>query len=180
VRKLCVPFLLALFGFIPHIACAQIPAAKDVVKSEAYTSFEPVARGREFQVAVVLKIRDGYHINARKPTLEYLIPTDLKVEIPAGYKASEVTYPDGTLKSFAFSQNEKLNVYTGIVVLRLKVTPPQDAPIGAQHIPLKLRYQACNDSVCLPPVRQDVDASFTVAAVGKAAHPEFFKQKIVN
>ena len=161
----------------PRAAQSQIPNAKDVVKSEAYTSFEPVARGKEFQVAVVLKIRDGFHINARKPTLDYLIPTDLKVEAPAGYKAGEVSYPDGTLKSFAFSKTEKLNVYTGTVILRLKVTALEDAPLGAQHIPLKLRYQACNDSVCLPPVRQDVDAAFTIAATAKPAHTEFFKQK---
>jgi len=177
VRKSLILCVVAAASSGPRLANAQVPNAKDVVQSTAYTSFEPVARGKEFQVAVVLKIRDGYHINARKPTLEYLIPTDLKVEVPAGYKAGDVTYPDGTLKSFAFSQNEKLNVYTGIVVLYLKVTPPADAPFGAQHIPLKLRYQACSESVCLPPVRQDIDTSFTVAAVGRVAHPEFFKQK---
>lgn len=174
-------FLLCLTAFAsvasPKIANPQIPAAKDVVASSAYTSFEPVARGREFQVAVVLKIRDGYHINARKPTLDYLIPTDLKVGLPAGFKAGEVSYPDGTLKSFSFSKAEKLNVYTGTVILRLNVTAPADSPLGAQHIPLKLRYQACSDSVCLPPVRQDVDTAFTVAATEKAAHPEFFKHQ---
>lgn len=175
MKRLFIPFLLATACLAPRTAHAQIPNAKDVVASTAYTSFEPVARGKEFQVAVVLKIRDGYHINARKPTLEYLIPTDLKVELPAGYKATDVAYPDGTLKSFAFSKTEKLNVYTGTVILRLKVTAPDDAPLGAQHIPLKLRYQACNDSVCLPPVRQDVDAAFTIAANAKPAHAEFFK-----
>lgn len=164
-------------AFAPRVASAQIPNAKDVVSSAAYTSFDPVARGKEFQVAVVLKIRDGYHINARKTTLEYLIPTDLKVELPVGYKASEVAYPDGTLKSFAFSKDEKLNVYTGTVTLHLKVTPPADASLGAQHIPLKLRYQACSESVCLPPVRQDVDAAFTIAATAKPAHTELFKSK---
>ena len=177
MKKFLVFCVAMSASFAPRMAHAQVPNAKDVVQSTAYTSFEPVARGKEFQVAVVLKIRDGYHINARKPTLEYLIPTDLKVEVPAGYKASDVTYPDGTLRSFAFSQDEKLNVYTGTVVLHLKVTPPADAALGAQHIPLRLRYQACSESVCLPPVRQDVDTSFTIAAVGKAAHPEFFKQK---
>lgn len=176
MKKLLIFCAAAAASLAPRSVTAQVPNAKDVVKSEAYTSFEPVARGKEFQVAVVLKIRDGYHINARKPTLEYLIPTDLKVEVPAGYKASDVTYPDGTLKSFAFSQNEKLNVYTGTVVLHLKVTAPADAPLGAQHIPLKLRYQACSESVCLPPVRQEIDTSFSVASVGKAAHPELFKQ----
>lgn len=165
-------------AFAPRIANAQIPNAKDVVSSVAYTSFDPVARGKEFQVAVVLKIRDGYHINARKTTLDYLIPTDLKVELPVGYKASEVAYPNGTLKSFAFSKDEKLNVYTGTITLHLKVTPPADAALGAQHIPLKLRYQACSESVCLPPVRQDVAASFTIAEVAKPAHAEVFsKQK---
>ena len=104
MKEFLVPFLLAMIAFTPKITQGQIPAAKDVVKSEAYTSFEPVARGKEFQIAVVLKIRDGFHINARKPTLEYLIPTDLKVEPPAGYKAGDVTYPDGTLKSFTFSK----------------------------------------------------------------------------
>ena len=176
MKKFVILCAAAAGSFAPRPANAQVPNAKDVVQSAAYTSFEPVARGKEFQVAVVLKIRDGYHINSRKPTLEYLIPTDLKVEVPAGYKASDVTYPDGMLRSFAFSQNEKLNVYTGTVVLHLKVMPPADAPLGAQHIPLKLRYQACSESVCLPPVRQDIDTSFSVAAVGKAAHQELFKQ----
>jgi len=175
VKRFFVPFLLVLVGFAPRILNAQIPNAKDVVSSAAYTSFDPVARGKEFQIAVVLKIRDGYHINARKTTLDYLIPTDLKAELPLGYKASEVAYPDGTLKSFAFSQSEKLNVYTGTVTLHLKVTPPADAVLGTQHIPLKLRYQACSESVCLPPVRQDVDAAFTIAATAKPAHAEFFK-----
>lgn len=170
-------FLVIAFGIAPAISGAQIPAAKDVVQSSAYTSFDPVAPGKEFQIAVVLKIRDGYHINARKTTLEYLIPTDLKVDLPAGFKAGEVSYPDGTLKSFSFSKTEKLNVYTGTVILRLKMTAPADAPHAVQHIPMKLRYQACSESVCLPPVRQDVDTTFAVAATGKTAHEELFKHQ---
>ena len=177
MKKFCLLATLIFVAFGARRTDAQIPNAKDVVSSTAYTSFEPVGRGKEFQIAVVLKIRDGYHINARKTTLEYLIPTELRAELPVGYKASEVSYPNGTLKSFAFSQTEKLNVYTGTVTLRLKVTAPAEAPLGAQHIPLKLRYQACSESVCLPPVRQDVDASFAVAAVGKPAHAEVFSKQ---
>jgi DsbC/DsbD-like thiol-disulfide interchange protein len=171
-------FLLIVTCFVSMKTIgAQIPAAKDIVASSAFTSYEPVARGKEFQIAVVLKIRDGYHINARKTTLDYLIPTDLKVDAPAGFKTGEVTYPEGTLKSFAFSKDEKLNVYTGTVILHLTVTPSADAALGAQHIPLKLRYQACSESVCLPPVRQDVDASFTVAVNAKSAHDDLFMKK---
>ena len=94
MKKFCIPLLLALLGFAPRIAQAQIPNAKDVVASAAYPSFEPVARGKEFQIAVVLKIRDGYHINARKTTLDYLIPTDLKVEVPAGGELNRILASD--------------------------------------------------------------------------------------
>jgi hypothetical protein len=57
------------------------------------------------------------------------------------------------------------------------LTSQPDAPLGPQHIPLKLRYQACNNEVCLPPVTLDVDAPVTVAASAassRPAHPELF------
>src|SRR6201981_2681141 len=76
---------------------SQIPAARDVVKPSAYTSFEPVARGKEMQIAVVMKIRDGYHVNARETTFDYLIPTDLKADAPAGFKTGAVEDPKGML-----------------------------------------------------------------------------------
>ncbi len=130
MKRFLFSLLMAAIAVSPKVTAAQIPAAKDVVTSAAYTSSEPVARGKEFQIAVVLKIRDGYHINARKPTLDYLIPTDLKVELPASFKAGEVSYPDGTLKSFSFSKTEKLNVYTGTVILRLERHRSSRCPAG--------------------------------------------------
>src|SRR5260370_7023459 len=74
---------------------SQIPAARDVVKPSAYASFEPVARGKEMQIAVVMKIRDGYHVNARETTFDYLIPTDFKAaELPPRLKPAKPHYPN--------------------------------------------------------------------------------------
>ena len=155
----------------------QIPSGREVVSPSAYVSLEPVARGSNFQFAVVLKIRPGFHINARKPSAQYLIPTDLRADLPAGFKsAGEITYPQGELKTFAFSKTP-LNVYQDKIILRLPLAAQPDAPLGAQHIPLKLHYQACNNEVCLPPVTLDVDAQLTVAANAansRPAHPELF------
>lgn len=150
---------------------AQIPAAKDVVAPSAYASLDPVGRGQSLQLAVVLKIRQGYHINARKPTLDYLIPTDLKLQTPAGFQAGEVSYPQGTLRAFAFSKSDKLNVYEGKTILRVPITVSADAPTGAQTIPLKLRYQACSNEVCLPPATLQLNATINVAASSSAAKP---------
>jgi cytochrome c biogenesis DsbD-like protein len=149
---------------------AQVPSPKDVVAPTAFASYDPVARGKEFQIAVVMKIRDGFHVNARKKSAEYLIATDLKTDGATGFKIGDVMYPDGELRTFTFSKTP-LNVYEKTIVLKMAVTALPDAPAGAQHIPLKLRYQACNNEVCLPPVTLPVDATVNVTASAGAAHP---------
>jgi hypothetical protein len=152
-------------------AYSQTVAAKDVVAPTAYVSYDPVARGMSFQVAVVMKIRAGFHVNAREVTLDYLIPTDLHAEVPTGFKMAEVIYPKGTLQTFTFSKNTQLNVYTDAVTMRVPLTVLANAPIGAQHLAMKLRYQACSTEICLPPVTKDVDATINVVASTAAAKP---------
>jgi thioredoxin:protein disulfide reductase len=165
--------LLIIVAALPS-AQPQIPSGREVVSPTAFVSREPVARGSSFQLAVVAKIRTGFHINARKPSAEYLIPTDLRVNLPAGFKpAGEISYPKGELHTFAFTKTP-LNVYQDTVVLRVPLIVQPDAPLGAQKILLKLRYQACSQEVCLPPVTLDVDAAVTVAANSRSAHPELF------
>ncbi len=157
---------------------AQIPAARDVVKPAAYASFEPVARGKEMEIAVVMKIRDGYHVNARQTTFDYLIPTDLKADAPTGFKTGAVSYPKGTLHKFNFTKDKPLNVYTDTVVLRLPVSVDANAPLGEQRIALKLRYQACSTDVCLPPATLPVDAVIHVSAKeSNPSHAELFPKQ---
>jgi hypothetical protein len=157
---------------------AQIPAARDVVKPSAFASFEPVARGKELQIAVVMKIRDGYHVNARETTFDYLIPTDLKADVPTGFKAGVVDYPKGTLHKFNFTKDKPLNVYTDTVVLHLPITVEANAPLGEQHIALKLHYQACSTDVCLPPTTLPVDAVIHVTSQeSHPSHPELFQKR---
>jgi DsbC/DsbD-like thiol-disulfide interchange protein len=148
---------------------AQNVSAKDVVAPTAYASYEPVARGMTLQVAVVLKIKDGFHVNAREVSADYLIPTEIRADVPAGFKLGDVVYPKGTLQSFAFSKNTKLNVYTDKVTVFLPLTVLPSAPLGPQHVPLKVKYQACSQEICLPPVTKDVDATITVVASQNAA-----------
>jgi hypothetical protein len=152
-------------------------SGKDVLAPTAYISFDPVARGMAFQVAVVLKIKPGFHVNAREVSADYLIPTELRAEVPAGFKMADVIYPKGTLQTFAFSKNKQLNVYTDSVTLRLPLTALPNAPLGAQHLAMKLRYQACSMEICLPPVTKDVEATINVVASqtgAKAANAGIF------
>ena len=172
--------VLAAALLLASPAGSQTPSGKDVVAPEAYASHDPVARGMSFQVAVVLKIRPGFHVNAREVTEDYLIPTDLRAEVPAGFKLGTVTYPKGTLQTFTFSKNKKLNVYSGNVTILLPLTALPTAPLGPQRIPMKLHYQACSTEICLPPVTKDIDATLNVVAASSAAkpaNPEIFSPK---
>jgi Disulphide bond corrector protein DsbC len=177
-----LPAVVALAGasaLFPAAATrAQIPSARDVVKPAAFPSLEPAARGKQMEIAVVMKIRDGYHVNAREATFDYLIPTDLKAEVPAGFRTGPVAYPKGTLHKFSFTKDQPLNVYTETVVLRLPLTVEKTAPLGEQHLALKLRYQACSTEVCLPPVTLPVDAVIHVsAAESHPSHAELFPKQ---
>jgi hypothetical protein len=166
-----------LAGGIVAPACPQIPSGREVVSPAAFASAEPVARGAEFQAAVVLKIREGFHINSRQPSADYLIKTDLKAESAAGFKIGEVSYPQGGLRSFSFSTTP-LNVYEGRVVLRMGITALPGVSLGAHKISAKLRYQACSKEICLPPVTVDVELPVTVASSAKESrpqHPELFQ-----
>jgi hypothetical protein len=151
-------------------SAAQVPSGRDVVKPEVYASLDPAGRGSSFQIAVVMKIRPGFHVNAREKSDAYLIATDLKAELPAGFSSGDVSYPKGKLEKFTFSQ-KPLNVYQDTVILRMPVTALASAPLGEQHIPLKLRYQACNAELCLPPVTIPLNAVLNVAASASAAKP---------
>jgi phage pi2 protein 07 len=169
-RLFCFTVLFALCAAAPPALRSQIPSGREVVKPEVYVSLDPAARGSSFQIAVVMKIRTGFHVNAREKSEEYLIATDLKSELPAGFSGGEVVYPKGKLEKFSFSKTP-LNVYQDTVILRLPVTALADAPLGEQHIPLKLRYQACSTEICLPPVTLPLDATVNVAAAASAAKP---------
>ena len=147
-----------------------LPRANMVVSPRAYVSLQPVPRGRTFELALVAKIRPGFHINAHEVLEDYLIPTALEAELPAGFRALETVYPPGVLRKLRFSATQ-LSVYEDSVTLRMKLQAQPDAPLGLNKLPLTLRYQACNEEACLPPVKLPVTAEFEIAPAGAAARP---------
>jgi thioredoxin:protein disulfide reductase len=154
----------------------SMPAAATIVKPHVFVSLEPVPREKEFEAAIVVDIQRGYHMNSHKPNDPYSIPTTVTPALPAGIELRDTAYPNGRLEKFSFSSKE-MDVYSGSVTLKLKLTARADAALGEMTIPVTLRYQACNDTACLPPVKVPVKVKFEVTAAGtaaRAAHPEIF------
>ncbi len=121
----------------PHVVAVQPPP--DVT----------VKRGATVEVPLKLAIRAGYHINSHTPSEEYLIPTNLNWE-PGSIKPQAVEYPKGEPLRSEFAE-KPLSVYSGTVTLKSKFTVSADAPEGRGMVAGKVRYQACNERMCLPP-----------------------------
>lgn len=125
---------------------------------------DAVHSGSLAKAAVVAQIPSGYHINAHKPSLDYLIPTELELEANKQVEVAKIDYPKGELVKLAFS-DAPLLVYQGKIALgaTLKVAPAT-AP-GSYTLKGKFAYQACNDHACFPPA--SVPVALRVKVVGR-------------
>jgi len=165
-------FLAVVIAIAAISASAQEDAramAASILQPEAYVSLQPVPRVHSFEVAVVAKISPGFHVNAHEPSEEYLIPTKVTADLPAGIHLVETAYPRGVMRAFRFSKTP-LRVYEGSFTIRMKLRADGSAPLGAQKIELTVGYQACNQDSCLPPTKVPLTANLQIAAVGAATH----------
>src|SRR5580692_11734248 len=111
--------------------------------------------GTMVEARVPLSLLEGYHVNSNKPSDEYLIPLQLTwtkgVLEPAG-----VVFPKPRLEKYQFSPDKPLSVFSGNFELVAKFTVPATAVVGPAAMNGKLRYQACNNTMCLAPKNMDV------------------------
>ena len=123
--------------------------------------------GEVVQLKGIMDIDEGWHTNSNTPTFDYLIATEIKTELPEEWPPATISYPKATLASFTFAEKE-LSVFEGREVIGIRLEIPADA-VGAFEIPINLRYQACNDNSCLPPITTKNSVSFEVSGAAVEA-----------
>ncbi len=162
----------ALVGYLILVGGvdAQLTAGKDLVKTRVVLSVDNVHPGSAFQAAVIAELKEGWHINAHRPTLEYLIPTELTLEPVQGLTFGEIQYPKPARLRFAFADQE-LDVYQGRIIMRFPVTVSRDVSPGEIVIKGMLQYQACNDQMCLAPVRLPVTIPIRIVGLDQPSRP---------
>jgi hypothetical protein len=110
------------------------------------------------EASVALQLRDGYHVNSNTPADAYFIP--LRLTWGAGpVEAVSVIYPKPQMEKLAFSE-KPVSIFTGNFEVVTKFKATAGATLGQNVMTAKLRYQACNDRMCLPP--RTVDLSLPV------------------
>lgn len=122
-----------------------------------------VTRGHLGGVALQFRIPAGYHINSNHPKQDYLKKTELKLDAPTDIVIAGVTYPAGVDRSFPFSPDEKLSVYTGDFAVKVLVRPLKTVLPTKYAIHGVLKYQACDNAACYPP--KQLPVSFEVKVI---------------
>ncbi len=166
-------------------AMAQPGATRPDLTVELRPATDGMVPGGTLRVALICTLSPGWHMNAHKPLDEFLIPTELQFKaddnIPlnppskgdlsgAPLTVAMVGYPPAKQVALSFSP-EPLAVYEGAFVLGVDIAVAADAAPGTQTLHGTLRYQACNDKACMPPVNKPVEIPVKILARGGTPAP---------
>ena len=131
------------------------PQSSNDVSVNGSLAPDKVKKGRIARATVVMDIPSGLHVQSSKPLDKFLVATKLDVETPSGMSVGPISYPRALTRKLKFSKNS-VAVYEGRTTIRFNVTVPANYSGGSGEIKGKLRFQACNDESCFPPVTREV------------------------
>ena len=118
------------------------------LSAKSYISLDKVQPGSQFQIAVVVEIAAGWHVNAN-PAGEGLIATEVMFPDTPHLTFGEVVYPDGDV--LALGSIGEAPVYHDTITIGIQADLNQTVPLEPMMLDMELRYQACNDEQCLLP-----------------------------
>ncbi|HEV8368397.1 MAG TPA: protein-disulfide reductase DsbD domain-containing protein [Pyrinomonadaceae bacterium] len=148
--------LLAIVLLVPAtLYSAPTPQSSSDVQVDGVVKPDKVAKGRTVRASVTMNIPSGLHVQSSKPLDKFLVATKLDVETPSGMKVGPISYPRALMRKLKFSK-ANVAVYEGQAVIRFNVTVPVNYSGGSGEIKGKLRFQACNDDSCFPPLTREV------------------------
>ena len=132
-----------------------VPQSAADVNISGLVAPDKIQKGRTVRARVVMEIPSGLHVQSSKPLDKFLVATKLDVETPSGMRVGPVSYPRAVMRKLKFSKG-MVAVYEGRAVLSFNVTVPPNYSSGSGDIKGKLRFQACNDESCFPPITREV------------------------
>ena len=165
------PALVLLSGLTSPIA-AQPPdvAINPLVETDA------VHPGTTAHVALAVTLDPGFHVNSNTPLDEFLIPTVLTLDPPAGISLEALAFPEAILLE-QFGAEQPLAVFEEEFLIGAALTLDDTLAPGSYAVPGTLRYQACNDRMCFTPTSVQIQFDLTVASATRAlstVHPDLF------
>lgn len=132
-----------------------------------------ISPGTSVRVALRVSLPEGLHVQSNAPRDPTLIPTVLTIDAPAGLSVAEIVYPPATdLNQIGVEQPLAVFEHEFAIGATLAVAPTVAA--GELSVPAHLRYQACDEQVCYPPVTADTVWTFRVGSAADGPRDAIF------
>lgn len=138
--------LLAASWALPNAGEAQVYEGRELVKAELVANTTAVVPGKPFTVGVLLRMVPHWHTYWKFPG-DAGIPTEVKWNLPAGWKVGEIQWPiplklkePGDIQIYGYHDE---------VLLRQEITPP--AMLSEQSVKLsaEANWLVC-EKICIP------------------------------
>lgn len=132
------------------------------LSAKGYLSVNKVQPGSQFQIAVVVEIVEGWHVNAN-PAKEGLIPIEITLPDVSHLTFGEIVYPEGDI--LQLGSIGEAPVYHDTITIGIQADLNQSAQIKSDILDFQLQYQACNDEQCLLPEVLDFSIPLEVISI---------------
>lgn len=145
--------LFILCAYCTAFSADELPEPSEIVNAVGHLSHDGVHPGMEFKIGIICELMEGWHVNSHTPAEDVFVPTEVIVEVPPEIKSKEPWYPKGVLREFSFSE-EPLSVYEDEFTIVIGATLSSSAEPSELVMNVMLRYQPCDDRMCLEPVEK--------------------------
>ncbi len=167
-----VSLVLALVAFD---AAAQ--RGETAIQLDTLANASAVTPGGELRIAFKAELPEGYHVNSDKPLDDFLIPTAVTFELPAGVTLRETVFPEPTMLEQEGSENP-LAVFGHEFVIGVALGVDTTVAPGEFPVNATLRYQACDETQCYRPMNKETPFALKVVKQGdpiESLNAEIFK-----
>ena len=137
-------------------AAAQANAAENPVHWSTAPVQKRCSAGSTFTAKVLALVDPGWHLYALEQEEGGPIPTEISLA-GRSYLSLGTIRASKPIQLLDPNFNKRVNLYIDKAEFSLPLTVSADATPGPQRAALHVRYQSCNEMMCLPPRSVTVD-----------------------
>jgi len=126
-----------------------------------------VQPGGSARAAITVRLPEGLHMNSDKPRDPNLIPITVSMEAVPAVASARVAFPEAA----DFKQEGEpvpLRVFEREFAIGVQFAVATDAATGSHRVPLRVRYQACDEKQCYLPITAPLEVNLSVAGTAAA------------
>ena len=157
--------LISLFGVLLFVLAAN---AQNPVSLSMKVSPAKVKAGGKLTGQISASIGGGWHMYSITQGKGGPVPTRVTVD-DGVFKSSGGASGSAPKREMDANFGIETEFYTGSATFNVPVTVDAAAAPGTQNLTVSVRYQVCNDSICLPPKTVKVSAPVEIIAANAVA-----------